>query len=95
MFSIPEVALDYGITGPLLRGSGVDWDLRKVHPYEAYGEVEFDVPLGTNGDTYDRYVIRMEEMRQSARIIHAVPRQAARGPDHGPQAARDEGAQGG
>ncbi len=65
----PDVALDYGITGPLLRGSGVDWDLRKVHPYEAYGDVEFDVPLGRNGDTYDRYIIRMEEMRQSCRIL--------------------------
>ncbi len=65
----PEVAIDYGVTGPLLRGSGVNWDLRKAQPYEAYGEVEFDVPLGANGDTYDRYVIRMEEMRQSCRII--------------------------
>ena len=65
----PEVALDYGVTGPLLRGSGVNWDLRKAQPYEAYGEVDFDVPLGVNGDTYDRYLIRMEEMRQSCRIV--------------------------
>jgi NADH-quinone oxidoreductase subunit D len=65
----PEVAIDYGITGPMLRGSGVSWDLRKALPYEAYGEVEFDVPLGKNGDTYDRYLVRMAEMRQAARIV--------------------------
>jgi NADH-quinone oxidoreductase subunit D len=65
----PEVAIEYGITGPMLRGSGVDFDLRKTSPYEAYGEVEFDVPLGKNGDTYDRYLVRMEEMRQANRIV--------------------------
>jgi NADH-quinone oxidoreductase subunit D len=65
----PETAIDYGITGPMLRGSGIDWDLRKIAPYEAYGDVEFDVPLGKNGDTYDRYLVRMEEMRQANRII--------------------------
>jgi NADH-quinone oxidoreductase subunit D len=65
----PEVALDYGISGPMLRGSGIAWDLRKARPYECYGEVDFDVPVGKNGDTYDRYLVRMEEMRQSARII--------------------------
>ena len=65
----PEVAIDYGITGPMLRGSGVQWDLRKAMPYEAYDEVEFEVPIGRNGDTYDRYLVRMEEMRQANRII--------------------------
>jgi NADH-quinone oxidoreductase subunit D len=65
----PELALEYGVTGPMLRGSGIDWDIRKAMPYEAYGEVEFDVPLGENCDTYDRYLIRMEEMRQSTRIV--------------------------
>ena len=64
-----ETAIDYGITGPMLRGSGVAWDLRKAMPYEAYGEVEFDVPMGNNGDTYDRYLVRMEEMRQANRIL--------------------------
>jgi NADH-quinone oxidoreductase subunit D len=64
-----ETAIDLGATGPLLRGSGLAWDLRKVMPYEAYGEVEFDVPVGKNGDTYDRYLVRMEEMRQSNRIL--------------------------
>jgi NADH-quinone oxidoreductase subunit D len=65
----PDVAIDYGITGPMLRGSGIQWDLRKAMPYEAYGEVEFEVPIGKNGDTYDRYLVRMEEMRQANRII--------------------------
>jgi len=63
------VALDYGVTGPMLRGSGVPLDLRKARPYEAYGDVEFDVPVGKNGDTYDRYLVRMGEMRQAARIV--------------------------
>ena len=61
--------LDYGVTGPMLRASGVDWDLRKAMPYEAYGEVDFDVPGLHNCDTYDRYLVRMEEMRQSVRIV--------------------------
>ena len=62
-------ALDWGCTGVMLRGSGVPWDIRKSEPYEVYDELSFDVPLGTNGDCYDRYLIRMEEMRQSLRII--------------------------
>ncbi|HKH43975.1 MAG TPA: NADH-quinone oxidoreductase subunit D [Thermoanaerobaculia bacterium] len=65
----PDVAIDYGITGPMLRGSGIRWDVRKALPYEAYDEVEFEVPIGQNGDTYDRYLVRMAEMRQSVRII--------------------------
>eukprot|EP00914_Ancora_sagittata_P018668 GHVO01037005.1.p1 GENE.GHVO01037005.1~~GHVO01037005.1.p1 ORF type:complete len:464 (+),score=60.74 GHVO01037005.1:39-1430(+) len=62
-------ALNYGFSGVMLRGSGIKWDLRKTQPYDAYDKVEFDVPIGVNGDTYDRYLIRMEEMRQSVRII--------------------------
>ncbi len=62
-------AIDYGLSGPPLRGSGVDLDLRKARPYGGYEQFEFDVPLGENGDTYDRYRIRLEEMRQSCRII--------------------------
>ena len=64
-----EAAIDYGLTGPMVRGSGVDWDLRKAMPYEAYGEVEFDVPGQQAGDTYARYLVRMEEMRQANRIV--------------------------
>ncbi len=62
-------AVGYGCTGPILRGSGVNYDVRKAFPYSGYEEYAFDVPLGTNGDAFDRYVIRLEEMRQSRRII--------------------------
>jgi NADH dehydrogenase I D subunit len=65
----PEDAVNYGLTGGTLRGSGVNYDLRKVEPYAAYDKVEFDVPLGKNGDVYDRYIVRINEMRQSNRII--------------------------
>ncbi|MGB1800096.1 MAG: NADH-quinone oxidoreductase subunit D [Gammaproteobacteria bacterium] len=65
----PERALQLGFTGPMLRGSGVEWDLRKKQPYEVYDQLDFDIPVGTNGDCYDRYVVRVEEMRQSNRII--------------------------
>jgi len=65
----PERALQMGFTGPMLRGSGVAWDLRKKQPYACYDKVDFDIPIGTNGDCYDRYLIRVEEFRQSARII--------------------------
>jgi len=65
----PERALNMGFTGPMLRGSGILWDLRKHQPYEVYDRMEFDIPLGTNGDTYDRYLVRVEEMRQANRIV--------------------------
>lgn len=65
-----EEAIDYGLSGPNLRGSGVDHDLRKAHPYLVYDQMEFEVPVGTAGDCYDRYLLRIEEMRQSVRIIH-------------------------
>ena len=65
----PEQALQLGFTGPMLRGSGVEWDLRKKQPYEVYDQVSFDVPVGVTGDTYDRYLVRMEEMRLSNRIV--------------------------
>ncbi|MCB1773045.1 MAG: NADH-quinone oxidoreductase subunit D [Gammaproteobacteria bacterium] len=65
----PERAMQLGFTGPMLRGSGIAWDLRKKQPYAAYDQVDFDIPIGTNGDCYDRYLVRIEEFRQSARII--------------------------
>ena len=65
-------AVAYGITGPNLRASGVDYDVRKAHPYLGYEQYEFDIPIGTVGDCYDRYLVRMEEMRQSVRIIKQV-----------------------
>ncbi|MBM5573215.1 MULTISPECIES: NADH-quinone oxidoreductase subunit D [Deefgea] len=65
----PERALALGFTGAMLRGSGVEWDLRKKQPYEVYDKMDFDIPVGKNGDCYDRYLVRVEEMRQSNRII--------------------------
>ena len=65
----PYRAKQLGFTGPMLRGSGIAWDLRKKQTYAAYDQVEFDIPVGRNGDTYDRYLVRMEEMRQSNRIV--------------------------
>merc|ERR1712170_191423 len=64
-----EDALNYGCSGVMLRGSGIKWDLRKAQPYDGYENYDFDIPIGTNGDCYDRYLIRIAEMRQSIRII--------------------------
>jgi NADH-quinone oxidoreductase subunit D len=65
----PERAQALGFTGPMLRGSGVPWDLRKRRPYEVYDRIDFDIPVGTNGDCYDRYLVRVQEMREANRII--------------------------
>ena len=65
----PERALNLGFTGPMLRGSGIAWDLRKKQPYDAYDKLDFDIPVGKTGDVYDRYLVRMEEMKQSNHII--------------------------
>jgi NADH dehydrogenase (ubiquinone) Fe-S protein 2 len=73
-------AQDWGFSGVMLRGSGVAWDLRKTQPYEIYSTLDFDVPVGTNGDCYDRYLIRIEEMRQSIKIIYQVLNSFPQGP---------------
>lgn len=75
-----EEAIQWGLTGASLRGSGVDWDLRKANPYMTYDQVEFDVPLGTDGDVYARYACRMQEMRESLRIIRQVLDKLPAGP---------------
>ena len=73
-------AVDWGFTGPMLRASGLAWDLRKAQPYDAYAEMDFDIPIGKNGDCYDRYLVRMEEMRQSLRIIRQCCEKMPSGP---------------
>ncbi|NBO19115.1 MAG: NADH-quinone oxidoreductase subunit D [Proteobacteria bacterium] len=73
-------AVDWGFSGPMLRGSGVAWDLRKSQPYEVYSELDFDIPIGKNGDCYDRYLCRMEEMRQSLRIMEQCLEKMPAGP---------------
>ena len=75
-----EDALDWGFSGPMLRGSGIAWDLRKSQPYEIYDQLEFDIPIGKQGDSYDRYLVRMEEMRQSLRIIRQCLNNMPAGP---------------
>ena len=73
-------ALDYGFTGPMLRGSGVAWDLRKAEPYDTYDQLDFDIPVGKNGDCYDRYLVRINELRQSTRIIRQCLEKMQPGP---------------
>ncbi len=75
-----EDAIDWGFTGPCLRGSGVPWDLRKAQPYDCYAELDFDVPVGKNGDCFDRYLVRVEEMRQSVRLIRQCLQKLPGGP---------------
>ena len=73
-------AMDWGFSGPMLRGSGIAWDLRKSQPYEVYDQLDFDIPIGKNGDCYDRYLVRMEEMRQSLRLIKQCLEKMPKGP---------------
>jgi len=75
-----EQAMDWGLSGPMLRGSGVPWDLRKAQPYDVYEEMDFDIPIGKNGDCYDRYLLRVLEMRQSLRIIRQALDKMPSGP---------------
>jgi NADH-quinone oxidoreductase subunit D len=77
-----ETAIDFGLTGPNLRGSGVEFDMRKAHPYLIYKDLEFDVPIGSVGDCYDRYLVRIEEMRQSVRILRKCLDKLPGGPDN-------------
>lgn len=77
----PERALQLGFTGPMLRGSGVEWDLRKKQPYEVYDKMDFDIPVGVNGDCYDRYLVRVEEFRQSNKIIKQCAKWLRENPD--------------
>jgi len=81
-----EDAIDVGLSGPNLRGSGVQWDIRKSNPYSSYDKFEFDIPVGKNGDVFDRYIVRLEEMRQALRII----RQALDGLPEGPVMTSDK-----
>jgi NADH-quinone oxidoreductase subunit D len=81
-----EDAIDLGVTGPILRGSGVDWDIRKAHPYGGYELFEFNIPFGSAGDCFDRYLVRMEEMRQSLRILQQAIHNMPDGSWHSPDA---------
>lgn len=83
-----EEAINWGLTGPMIRGSGVPYDVRKFAPYDAYDKVEFDVPTGKNGDVYDRYRVRMEELRQSNRIIKQCIEKLPKGPIMAPDAPK-------
>lgn len=83
-----EEAINWGLTGPMIRGSGVPYDVRKFAPYDAYDKVEFDVPTGKNGDVYDRYRVRMEELRQSNRIIRQCIEKLPKGPIMAPDAPK-------
>lgn len=73
-----QQALDWGFSGPMIRGSGIAWDLRKSQPYEIYADLDFDIPIGKNGDSYDRYLVRVQEMHESIKIIkqclHKIPK---------------------
>ncbi|MBM3933752.1 MAG: NADH-quinone oxidoreductase subunit D [SAR202 cluster bacterium] len=80
----PEAAINGSLSGPILRASGVKWDLRKANPYEVYDRMEFDVPIGSRGDTYDRYYIRILEMRESVKIIKQCIQQIPEGPTRTP-----------
>ena len=85
-----EEAWEWGFSGVMVRGSGAAWDLRKAQPYECYAEMDFDIPIGKNGDCYDRYCIRMEEMRQSVRIMKQCIAKLRAADGQGPVAVEDQ-----
>jgi NADH:ubiquinone oxidoreductase subunit D len=85
-------AWGWGFSGVMVRGSGAAWDLRKAQPYECYSELDFDIPVGKHGDCYDRYLVRMEEMRQSVRIMKQCLEKLRLPEGHGPVAIRDHAA---
>ena len=85
-----EDCMQWGFTGVLLRGSGAVWDLRRAEPYECYSELEFDIPVGKNGDNYDRALLRMEEMRQSVRIMKQCCEKLLSADGQGPHVAQDK-----
>ena len=80
--------MDWGFTGPMLRASGVPWDLRKAQPYMVYDKMDFDIPIGKTGDCYDRYLVRLEEMRQSLKIMKQCIAPDARRSGHARSTAR-------
>lgn len=84
----PEEALNYGFVGPMLRGSGIAYDLRKAEPYDTYAKIDFDIPVGKTGDSYDRYLVRVEEMRESCKIIRQAIQQIPDGPSRHPDFKR-------
>lgn len=90
----PEAALDYGVTGPMLRATGVDWDLRRALPYDAYGELDFEVPVARNGDAWDRCQVRLAELRQSASLIAQCLERLPPGPVRLDDGAAGDGAAG-
>jgi NADH-quinone oxidoreductase subunit D len=75
----PKDAINWGLTGPVIRGSGIKWDIRKAIPYSSYNDFQFEIPTGETGDVYDRYLVRLEEMRQSARIVRQALRKLPKG----------------
>ncbi|MEX2081119.1 MAG: NADH-quinone oxidoreductase subunit D, partial [Dehalococcoidia bacterium] len=76
----PEQAINWGLTGPMIRATGVPWDVRKAEPYSIYDRMKFDIPVGTNGDVFDRFIVRLAEMYQSCRIIEQCLDEIPKGP---------------
>src|SRR3546814_1775511 len=75
-----DLAIKWGFSGPMIRGSGVPWDLRRSQPYDVYDRMDFEIPVGTNGDCYDRFMVRVEEVRQSAKIMKPFLQAMPEGP---------------